>query len=82
MTERDHHPPPTRRRPTVLDVPEDATDIALHRFVVRARTAIAHGDVELDTTAARGWPPGGRLLLERLEHLARRTGRSWHDTAS
>lgn len=66
---------------TRLDLPTDPSGGALGTFVQRARLAIARGDVVVDSGAARGWSPGPRLVLHRLQQVAERAGRQWTDTA-
>lgn len=73
---------PTDARPvTRLDLPADPSGGALTTFVHRARLAIAQGDVVVDSTAARTWSPGPRLVLHRLQQMAERAGRQWTDAA-
>jgi hypothetical protein len=59
----------------VVRVPEHPSGPALAALIREVHVASAHGEVELDERAARDWPPGPRLVLERLGATARRSAR-------
>ncbi|MEJ5868638.1 hypothetical protein WDV85_12910 [Pseudokineococcus sp. 5B2Z-1] len=60
--------------PTVVHVPERPSGPVLAALIREVRAASATGAVVIDASAAAGWPPGPRLVLERLEAVARRRG--------
>jgi hypothetical protein len=73
--------PAAPRPSSLLELPTDPSGAGLALLVQRARLAIARGDVVVDSTPARAWSPGPRLVLHRLQQLAERAGRRWTDTA-
>lgn len=79
--------PTTPRRPQEaravrVVLPEHPSGPALATCVRSLRLALARGDVVVDPTPARGWPPGPRLVLEGLRETARRRGRGWEEAPS
>ncbi|MEJ5943784.1 hypothetical protein WDZ17_00560 [Pseudokineococcus basanitobsidens] len=70
--------PPHDRAVRVV-LPEHPSGPALAACVRALRLALARGDVVVDAGAARGWPPGPQLVLERLRESARRRGRRWDE---
>lgn len=67
---------------TTVHLPLDPSGSTLAAVIREVRIAIVRGDVIIDSRQASGWPPGPRLVLDRLQRLTHRAGHHWHDVAA